>query len=155
MGLHTPTRILDPRFMIAVVEEEVLRRCTRTSCPSTSRDRLRGAARRASGSPARCFDGTEVLFPPGTRIAGGRRTGNWILLDADGSPPAFRMPKNGYYFDDSRSTAATASTRGSSARSPTSPTSSCEILADYAPALYAEHRLCAPGLGRSASASWA
>ena len=49
--------------------------------------------------PRRLFDGTEVLFPPGTSIAEDAE-GNWILLNADGSPSSFRMPKNGYYFDD-------------------------------------------------------
>jgi hypothetical protein len=47
----------------------------------------------------RLFDGTRVLFPPDTRIAEDA-AGNWLLVDADGSPTTFRMPKGGYYFDD-------------------------------------------------------
>jgi hypothetical protein len=47
----------------------------------------------------RLFDGTEALFPPGTKIAEDA-AGDWILLASDGSPTSFRMPKNGYYFDD-------------------------------------------------------
>jgi hypothetical protein len=49
--------------------------------------------------PRRLFDGTEALFPPGTRIAEDT-DGNWIMLDAHGAPTSFRMPKGGYYFDD-------------------------------------------------------
>jgi hypothetical protein len=49
--------------------------------------------------PRRLFDGTEVLFPPGTRIAEDA-SGAWTLLNPDDSPSTFRMPKNGYYFDD-------------------------------------------------------
>ncbi len=49
--------------------------------------------------PRRLFDGTQPLFPPGTNIAEDA-DGNWILLNADGSPTPFQMPKNGYYFDD-------------------------------------------------------
>jgi uroporphyrinogen decarboxylase len=47
----------------------------------------------------RLFDGTEVLFPPGTKISEDA-AGDWILLASDGSPTSFRMPKNGHYFDD-------------------------------------------------------
>ena len=39
------------------------------------------------------------MFPPGTKIAEDA-AGAWILLASDGSPTSFRMPKNGYYFDD-------------------------------------------------------
>jgi uroporphyrinogen-III decarboxylase len=45
------------------------------------------------------YDGTDVLFMPGTRI-GADAVGNWTLLDADGHPTAYRMPHGGHYFDD-------------------------------------------------------
>jgi hypothetical protein len=49
--------------------------------------------------PRRLFDGTEVRFMPGTRIAE-EADGSWILLQADGTPTPYRMPPGGYYYDD-------------------------------------------------------
>jgi len=49
--------------------------------------------------PRRLFSGSQVLFPPDTRIREDA-DGGWTLLNADGSPSSYRMPKNGYYFDD-------------------------------------------------------
>ena len=49
--------------------------------------------------PRRSFDGTNVLSPPGTRIREDA-AGNWFLLNADGSPTSFQMPRCGYDFDD-------------------------------------------------------
>ncbi len=99
LGIATPTKVLDPRFMIAVVEDEVLRRLHVDVMPldlsgvlSTVRPDNEWMARRLPS-------GTEVLFPPGTGIAEDA-AGDWILLASDGSPTSFRMPKNGYYFDD-------------------------------------------------------
>ena len=74
--------------------------------------------------PRRLFDGTEALFPPGTNIAVDAE-GNWILLNADGSPSSFRMPKNGYYFDDMSFNQGERIDPRSSGRSPTSRTSTC------------------------------
>ena len=45
------------------------------------------------------FDGEEALFVPGTRIQEDPN-GDWRLLNADGSPTTFRMPKGGSFFDD-------------------------------------------------------
>ncbi len=49
--------------------------------------------------PRRLFSGTDVLFLPGTRIHE-EADGSWVLLDKDGAPSSYRMPKDGYYFDD-------------------------------------------------------
>ena len=128
LGISTPTKVLDPRFMIAVVEDEVLRRLHVDVVPldlsvllSTVRPDREWAARRL-------FDGTEVLFPPGTKIAEDA-SGDWILLASDGSPTAFRMPKNGYYFDDMSFNRGERIDPGSSGRSPTSRTSTCSSSA--------------------------
>ena len=122
LGISTPTKVLDPRFMIAVVEDEVLRRLHVDVVPLDLSILLARSARTASGSARRLFDGTEALFPPGTKIAEDA-AGDWILLASDGSPTSFRMPKNGYYFDDMSFNRASGSTRGSSGRCPISRTS--------------------------------
>ena len=72
---------------------------TWTLCRWTFPSSWAWSARTASGFLRRLFDGTEVLFPPGTSIAE-QADGSWILLNADGSPSSFRMPKSGFYFDD-------------------------------------------------------
>ena len=99
LGIATPTRILDPRFMLAAMEDEVLRRLHVDVVPLDLSVILDDVRPVDEWIPRRLFDGTEVLFPPGTNIAEDAE-GNWILLRADGSPSSFRMPKNGYYFDD-------------------------------------------------------
>ena len=97
LGLRTPTRILDPRFMIAVVEEEILSRFHVDVLPVD----LSGIQGQAAGKwvPRTLFDGTPVLFPPGTSIREDADGGS-TLMNADGSASVFRMPRDGYYFDD-------------------------------------------------------
>ena len=99
LGISTPTRILDARFMIAMVEEEVLQRFHADVLPVD----LSGisSAVRSDGEwiPRTLFDGTPVLFPPGTLIRE-QADGSWLLANPDGSDSTFRMPKGGYYFDD-------------------------------------------------------
>jgi uroporphyrinogen-III decarboxylase len=50
-------------------------------------------------SPSALYAGAEGLLPPGTRI-GTDAEGRWVLLDPAGRPTSFRMPRDGYYFDD-------------------------------------------------------
>ncbi|MCY3021296.1 MAG: methyltransferase, partial [Planctomycetota bacterium] len=99
LGIRTPTKVLDPRFMIAVVEDEVLKRLHLDVVPLDLTGIVSMVRPDCEWTARRMFDGTEPLFPPGTNIAEDAE-GNWILLNADGSPSSFRMPKNGYYFDD-------------------------------------------------------
>jgi hypothetical protein len=99
LGISTPTKVLDPRFMIAVVEDEVLRRLHVDVVPLDLSGILGMVRPDREWIPRRLFDGTDVLFPPETKIAEDAE-GNWFLLNADGSPSSFRMPKGGYYFDD-------------------------------------------------------
>ncbi len=99
LGLAAPTRVADPRFMIAVIEEEVRRRL-RVDVVPLDLSILQYTARPEREWSARTlFDGTSALFPPDTRIAVDA-DGGWTLLNADGSRSNFRMPKGGYYFDD-------------------------------------------------------
>ena len=99
LGITTPTKILDPRFMIAVVEDEVLRRLHADVVPLDLSGILSAVRPESEWLPRQLFDGTHVLFPPGTRI-GEDPAGNWILLDRDGSPTSYQMPRGGFYFDD-------------------------------------------------------
>jgi uroporphyrinogen decarboxylase len=99
LGIRTPTRILDPRFMIAVVEEEVLERFHGDVLPVDLSGIAAAVRPDAEWLPRTLFDGTRVLFPPGTRIRE-EGDGSWILANTDGSDSTFRMPKDGYYFDD-------------------------------------------------------
>jgi len=98
LGIATPTRIFDPRLMIAVVEQEVLERLHGDVLP-VDLSGIAGAARPEREWVARrLFDGTPVLFPPGTDLREDA-DGGWTLLDPSGSE-TFRMPKGGYYFDN-------------------------------------------------------
>jgi uroporphyrinogen-III decarboxylase len=99
LGLHTPTRVADARFMIAVVEEEVLRRFGVDVVPLDATLLQYTARPDREWVKRRLFDGTDVLLPPDTRI-GEDAEGNWTLLHPDGTPTSFRMPKGGHYFDD-------------------------------------------------------
>jgi hypothetical protein len=146
LGIRSPTRVLDPRFMIAAVEQEVLRRFHADVLPVD----LSGitAAVRPEGDwlPRAAFDGTPLLFPPGTGIREDSE-GNWILLGPDGADTSFRMPKAGYYFDD------TAFNRGeridpAKFRPPTDiPDESLRLLSDYTTALYRDTEYALLGWG--------
>jgi len=99
LGFSRPTKVLDPRFMIATVDEEMLRRLHVDVVPLDLSIILSAICSDDQWTARRLFDGTEPLFPPNTKIAEDAE-GNWILLNADGSHSSFRMPRNGYYFDD-------------------------------------------------------
>ena len=85
--------------MIAMVEHEVLRRLHADVVPLDLSIIQLAIRLDDEWSPRRLFDGTPALFPPGIRIAEDA-DGGWVLLNADGSPSTFRMPRNGHYFDD-------------------------------------------------------
>jgi len=99
LGINTPTKVLDPRFMIAALENEVLQRLHADVVPLDLSCVLPMSRPDKEWIPRQLFDGTDALFPPDTRI-GEDAAGNWILLNEDGSPTSFQMPKGGYYFDD-------------------------------------------------------
>ena len=99
LDIRTPTRVLDPRFMIAVVEPRVLERFHADVVPLDLSGILAAVRPESEWVPRRLFDRSEVLFPPGTAIRE-EKDGSWTLLNPDGSPTTYRMPKDGYYFDD-------------------------------------------------------
>jgi len=135
LGIRTPTRILDPRFMIAVVEEEVLRQFHADVLPVDLSGIAAAVRPDAEWIPRTLFDGTQVLFPPGTQIREDAE-GSWILANPDGSDSTYRMPKGGYYFDD------VSFNRGAGIspqkfRPPTDiPEESLRLMQDYAAKLY-------------------
>jgi hypothetical protein len=99
LGIRTATRIWDPKFMIACLEEEVRQRFHVDVVPldiSSAMDELRPDS---EWIPKTLYDGAEGLLPPGTSV-GTDADGYWALLDRDGQPTSFRMPRDGYYFDD-------------------------------------------------------
>jgi hypothetical protein len=146
LGIDTPTRILDPRFMNAVVEEQVLQRFHGDVLP-VDLSGIVGAVRPdREWIPRTLFDGTPVLFPPGTGMREDA-DGGWTLLNHDGTPSTFRMPKGGYYFDD------TAFNRGDGIDpakfKPQSdiPDESLRLMADYARKLHRDTTYALLGWG--------
>lgn len=99
LGIRTPTRVSDARFMIAEVEDAVRERFRLDVAPLDWTTVFQNRRPDAEWVPRRLFDGTPVLFPPETRMAE-EPDGAWVLLKPDGTPTTYRMPKGGYYFDD-------------------------------------------------------
>ena len=99
LGLRTPTRIWDPKFMIAVVEDEVRRRFHLDVVPLDVSSAAYELMPDRDWTPQTLYDGAEGLLPPGT-VVGMDPEGRWALLDPAGRPTSFRMPRDGYYFDD-------------------------------------------------------
>jgi len=101
LGIPGTTRVWDARFMIAVVEEMVRRRFHLDVIPLDASSVFDAVQPEDRWVRRRLFDGEEALFPPGTRIHEDPN-GDWRLLNADGSPTTYRMPKGGAFFDDTR-----------------------------------------------------
>ncbi len=99
LGIEGLTRVQDPRFMIADVEQDFIFRFHVDVVPLDLSTVHSLAGCDQDWIHKRLFDGTDVLMPPGTRI-GEEVDGDWVLLDTDGAPTTFRMPRNGFYFDD-------------------------------------------------------
>ena len=99
LGIETVTRVQDARFMIAEVEDAVLRRLHADVLPIDVTTIPAFARPETEWVPGTLYDGTQVRFTPDTRIAEDAEK-NWILLNPDGSPTSYRMPYGGHYFDD-------------------------------------------------------
>ena len=99
LGIRATTRVMDARFMTAVVEEAVLRRLHADVLPIDMTIIPAFARPQSEWVPKTLFDGTQALFIPGTRIAEDAER-NWRLLNPDGSPSDYKMPYGGHYFDD-------------------------------------------------------
>ena len=89
LGIRTPTRIWDPRLMIASVEEEVLRRFHADVVPLDVASTIDDAKPDREWRPSALYEGAEGLLPPGTGIDIDSE-GRWVLLDANGSPTTLR-----------------------------------------------------------------
>jgi uroporphyrinogen decarboxylase len=99
LGIRTSTRVWDPKFMVAHVEEEIRQRFHLDIIPldvSSVMDEMRPDGEWA---PMTLYDGAESIMPPGTDIQRAA-DGRWVLMSADGKPTSLRMPPEGYYFDD-------------------------------------------------------
>jgi hypothetical protein len=99
LGLGDMPRVCDTPGMTAIVEEPVRRRFEVDVMP-VDLSMVPGLTSPAGDwVPRRLFTGTDVLFPPRTRIRE-EPDGSWVLLNNQGEPTSFHMPKGGYYFDD-------------------------------------------------------
>jgi hypothetical protein len=85
--------------------------------------------------PRTLFDGSPVLLPPGTAIREDE-DGGWTLLAADGSPSSFRMPRGGYYFDDTAFNRGGRIDPGAFRPQSNIPDESLRLMQDYAGGLY-------------------
>jgi uroporphyrinogen decarboxylase len=99
LGLGTTPRVADTPGMTAVVQEPVRKRFSLDVMPVDITMIPGLMAPESHWVPRRLFSGTDVLFLPGTSIHE-EADGSWGLLDKDGAPSSYRMPKDGYYFDD-------------------------------------------------------
>ena len=99
LGVPGLPKICDSRFMNAWVEEPVLKAFHVDVAPLDVSVVSGQLAPAAEWVPRTLFSGAEVLFPPRTSIRV-EPDGGWNLLNADGSPTPFHMPKDGHYFDD-------------------------------------------------------
>ncbi len=99
LGLRTQTRIWDPKFMIASVEEAVMRRFHLDVIPLDISSVVQDMAPASEWTPRTLYEGAEGLLPPNIAV-GTDSDGRWVLLDPDGNPTSLRMPRDGYYFDD-------------------------------------------------------
>jgi hypothetical protein len=99
IGLRSTTRVWDPKFMIADVEEAFRRRFHLDVVPLDVTSVLADGRPDEEWVPMTLYEGAEGLMPPGTRI-GRDSEGRWALLDAKGVETSFRMPQGSYYFDD-------------------------------------------------------
>ena len=99
LGVRTPTHIWDPVFMIASVEEEVLRRFHADVVPLDITSVMQDMRPDGEWHPQTLYSGAEGLLPPGINVDTDSE-GRWVLLDDHRNPTSFRMPRDGFYFDD-------------------------------------------------------
>ena len=99
LGLRTPSRIWDPKFMIACVEEAMMQRFHLDVMPLDTSSVLDDLRPDSDWQPKTLYDGAEGLLAPGTAI-GTDPEGRWALLDSKKNLTSLRMPREGYYFDD-------------------------------------------------------
>ena len=99
LGMHSRSRIWDPKFMIASVEDDVMRRFHLDVVPLDISSVLHDEMPDSAWIPKTLYAGAEGLLAPGTGV-GTDPEGRWVLLDRNMAPTSYRMPRDGYYFDD-------------------------------------------------------
>jgi uroporphyrinogen decarboxylase len=99
LGIETPTRIWDARLMIASVDQEILQRFHVDVVPLDVSSVVQDGRPDSEWRPRTLYEGAEGLLPPDVDVSVDSE-GRWALLDAEGNPTTFRMPRGGYYFDD-------------------------------------------------------
>lgn len=104
MGMSGPTKIHDSLQILAEVEMEVLERLHVDIVPLDAGDVEWVGQEASQGVGKRLFCGLDVCFPPNTNITV-EEDGSWAMRDAAGEVFA-RMPRDGFYFDFTRSTMA-------------------------------------------------
>ena len=133
LGIRTPTRVMDPRFMIAEVDEELRRRFRLDVVPVDLSQIVHAVQPDSRWVPRTLFDGSEVLLPPGTGI---REDGDG-RLDAAGRrtdrPPPTACRGAGTTSTTRRSTGRGGSTRRGSGPQSDIPDEQLRLLQDYAP----------------------
>jgi hypothetical protein len=135
LGIRTPTRVTDPRFMIADVDEELRRRFRLDVVPVDLSQIVHAVQPDSRWVPRTLFDGSQVLLPPGTGIREDA-DGGWTMLASDGSPTSFRMPRGGWYFDDTAFNPAGRIDPESFRPQSDVPDESLRLMQDYAADLY-------------------
>ena len=80
LGIHSKTRIWDPRFMIASVEEAAMRRFHLDVVPLDVSSAVYDVRPDSEWRPITLYEGAEGLLPPGANI-GVDSEGRWALLD--------------------------------------------------------------------------
>jgi len=68
LGIHTKTRIWDPKFMIASVEEAVMQRFHPDVAPLDVSSALYDVRPDRAWLPSRLYEGAEGLLPPHTEV---------------------------------------------------------------------------------------
>ena len=104
LGMRTPTRIWDPKFMIASVEEAFMRRFHLDVAAAGCLVRRYDVQTRQRLAARTLYEGAEGLLPPGTAVSARMPRGAGCCWMQQGDPTPFRMPREGYYFDDMSST---------------------------------------------------
>ena len=99
LDMQTPTRIWDPKFMIASVEDEVMQRFHLDVVPLDVSSVVQDCGPDSEWLPETLYEGAEGLLPPDVELAWMRKGAGccWI---STATPTSFRMPRDGYYFDD-------------------------------------------------------
>jgi len=149
IGLAGPIRVIDAMQVLAEVDPAMQDALHVDVVPLDATSAAWQLADVADGVPKALFDGTEVVFPPGTDIEADPG-GDWFLRDDAGQRFA-RMPKDGFYFDFIRPTMAGTIDPGAFRPPDTIPDEQLDGLARMARHLYEDTDKAILGWGAALS----